>query len=113
MILTGRALKAPIGRRDRIAPTASPSAHTIKRLQPSGGARRAVLFTHERETIDFHYERELYDVAGQRRGDPRVTRNSVLEVDDCGNTLKAVAIGYGRRFDDPDPLLAAVSRAGR
>jgi RHS repeat-associated protein len=91
--------------------SASERNYTIKRLQPAGGNRHAVFFTHERETIDFHYERKLYDVAGQRRADPRVTHNAILEVDDFGNALKAVAIGYGRRFDDPAPLLTAADRA--
>jgi RHS repeat-associated protein len=93
--------------------SASERNYTIKRLQPSGGNRHAVFFTHERETIDFHYERRLYDIAGRRYADPRVTHNAVLEVDDYGNVLKAVAIGYGRRFDDPDPLLTAADRANQ
>ncbi|HKX27954.1 MAG TPA: SpvB/TcaC N-terminal domain-containing protein [Blastocatellia bacterium] len=91
--------------------SASERNYTVKRIQPAGGNRHAVFLTHERETIDFHYERKLYDIAGQRRADPRVTHNAVLEVDPYGNTLKAVAIGYGRRFDDPDPLLTAADRA--
>jgi Insecticide toxin TcdB middle/C-terminal region len=34
-----------------------------------------------------------------------------LEVDEYGNVLKSVAIGYGRRHDDPDPLLTPVERS--
>lgn len=89
----------------------SESNYTIKRLQPRGDNRPAVFFTHAREAINFHYERKLYEIAGQKRADPRVTHNAVLEVDDFGNVRKAVAIGYGRRFDDPDPLLTAADRA--
>jgi hypothetical protein len=85
--------------------------YTIKQLQPRDGNRHGVFFTHAREVIDFHYERKLYDIAGQRRADPRVTHNAILEVDDYGNEVKVVAIGYGRRFDDPDPILTVTDRA--
>ncbi len=85
--------------------------NTINRLQPRGDNRHAVFFTHARETIDFHYERKLYEIAGQKRADPRVTHNAVFEVDDYGNVLKAAAIGYGRRFDDTDSILTTADRA--
>ncbi len=85
--------------------------YTIKPLQPFGPNRHAVFFTHARETIDFHYERALYDVGNRRLADPRVTHNMVLAVDDFGNELQSVAIGYGRRHDDPGPLLRAEDRA--
>lgn len=81
--------------------TVSERNYTIKCLQPMGGNRHAVFFVHPRETIDFHYERKLYpDSQNQRRADPRVTHNVVLEVDPWGNVLKSVAIGYGRRLPD-------------
>lgn len=88
--------------------------YTIKRLQPQGINKYAVFFTHSRETIDFHYERKLYKVSGdvladpisppqgaKSAADPRVTHSMTLAVDDYGNVLKAMAIGYGRRFKDP------------
>jgi RHS repeat-associated protein len=84
--------------------------YTIAQLQLRRDNRHAVLLTHARETIDFHYERKLYDIADQKRADPRVTHNVVLEADKYGNVLKAVAIGYGRRFDDPDTILSATDR---
>ena len=99
--------------------------YSIRSVQPLGVNRHAVLFTHARETIDFHYERKLFPVlngqidaaaaAAQNPGvtwlaDPRVTHSIVLDVDDYGNTLQAVAIAYGRRFDDSDPLLNAADR---
>ena len=80
--------------------------YAIRLLQPRDVNQHSVFFTHASETIDFHYERKLYDIAGQKRADPRVTHNLVLEFDEFGNVLKEVAIGYGRRFDDPDPVLA-------
>jgi RHS repeat-associated protein len=84
--------------------------YTIKRLQPFGPNRHAVFFTHARESIDFHYERKLYDVNGRRLADPRVTHGMMLAVDAFGNELQSVAIGYGRRRDDPDPLLGPEDR---
>src|SRR5262249_20210804 len=50
-----------------------------------------------RESIDFHYERKLVEVAGRKIADPRVTHAMTLEVDGYGNVLKSVTIGYGRR----------------
>jgi RHS repeat-associated protein len=51
--------------------------------------RHAVFFAHDRETIDYHYERNPVD--------PRVTHTMTLEVDEFGNGLKSVAIAYPRR----------------
>lgn len=87
--------------------------YTIKRLQPLDGNRHAVFFTHARESIDFHYERKMYDIGGRKLVDPRVTHNMVLAVDDYGNELQSAAIGYGRRHPDPDPILTAEDRANQ
>lgn len=82
--------------------TVSERNYTIKYLQPQGGNKYSVFFVHPRETIDFHYERKLYDLdaQNQKRADPRVTHNVTLEVDPYGNVLKSMAIGYGRRLPD-------------
>ena len=87
--------------------------YTIERLQPFGGNRHAVFLAHACESLDLHYERTLYDIAGQQLGDPRTTHAIVLDVDDFGNELKSVAIAYGRRHDDPDPLMRASDRAAQ
>jgi RHS repeat-associated protein len=93
--------------------------YTIECLQPLAENKHAVFFSHPRETIDFHYERKLYKVTDDRivdpsapaasnvtiAADPRVSHAVALEVDSFGNILKSVAIGYGRRFDDYDPVL--------
>ncbi len=68
---------------------------TIETTQPRGDNRHAVFFTHAREAINYHYEREP--------ADPRVQHALTLEVDAFGNVLKEAAIGYGRR--QPDLLL--------
>jgi RHS repeat-associated protein len=83
---------------------------TIRTLQRRGPNRHAVFFTHAREQVSFHYERKLYDIDGRRRADPRVSHAATLEIDDYGNVLKSVAIGYGRRFADPSSLLTEEDR---
>lgn len=54
--------------------------------------RHAVFFAHDRETIDYHYERNP--------ADPRITHAMTLEVDGFGNGLKSVAIAYPRRIPE-------------
>ncbi|MEP0883709.1 FG-GAP-like repeat-containing protein [Trichocoleus sp. ST-U3] len=63
--------------------------YTIELVQLKSANRHAVFFVHPRETIDYHYERNP--------ADPRVGHQVVLQVDEYGNVLKSVAIGYGRR----------------
>jgi hypothetical protein len=62
---------------------------TIRALQPRGANRHAVFFTHPREAMNFHYERNP--------ADPRIQHALTLEVDRYGNVLKEATIGYGRR----------------
>jgi RHS repeat-associated protein len=89
--------------------------YTIEVLQPQGPNQYGVFLTHDRETIDYHYERELYKVVGStladqsapppgalNAADPRVTHAITLAVDPYGNVLQSVAVGYGRRYLDPD-----------
>jgi RHS repeat-associated protein len=56
----------------------------------------AVFFVHSRERITAHHE---------RTPDPRIGHELVLAVDDYGNVLRSAAVGYGRHYPDPDPLL--------
>jgi hypothetical protein len=70
---------------------------TIQPLQSHGPNRHAVFFTHARETISYHYERN------HNPPDPRISHTLTLAVDDYGNVLQSAAIGYGRR--QPDPAL--------
>lgn len=65
---------------------------SIRRVQPRGQNRHTVFFTHPREAITYHYERNP--------ADPRVQHVLTLEVDPYGNVLREVAIGYGRRRSD-------------
>lgn len=62
---------------------------SIRLLQPAGEQRHAVFFTHAREALTHHYERNPID--------PRIQHALTLEVDEFGNVLKQAAVGYGRR----------------
>ena len=67
---------------------------TIEQVQPRAGNRHGVFFTHPREAISYHYERDP--------ADPRITHALTLEVDAFGNVLKSAAVAYGRRQPDPE-----------
>ncbi|MEG3838645.1 SpvB/TcaC N-terminal domain-containing protein [Microcoleus sp. herbarium14] len=76
-------------------------------LQPKQDKQHAVFYTHDSETIDYHYERSFIldstdpepDIKKKRKiFDPRVTHAMTLEVDAFGNGLKSVAIAYPRRI---------------
>lgn len=86
------------------------SNYTIELLQPREDNRHAVFFAHPRESVDFHYERRLFDIGGRMLADPRVTHSMTLAVDAFGNVIESVAIGYGRRHADPNPLLTDEDR---
>ena len=67
----------------------SEQTFSIRTLQPRGGNRHGVFFTHVGEALTYHYERNP--------ADPRIQHTLPLEVDAFGNVLKSAAIGYGRR----------------
>jgi RHS repeat-associated protein len=71
---------------------------TTERLQPRAGNPFGVFFTHARETLNYHYERNP--------ADPRIEHTLTLEADAFGNVRRALAVGYGRRAPDAS-LLAA------
>lgn len=62
---------------------------TVQRLQSQGSNKYGVFFTHPREALSYHYERNA--------DDPRLSHAMTLEVDGFGNVLKSLAVGYGRR----------------
>ncbi len=72
--------------------TVAEQNYTIKRLQEKSANQFAVFFTHAREVLTYHYERNP--------SDPRIQQAVTLEVDAFGNVLKSAAIGYGRRIKD-------------
>jgi len=67
--------------------------YTVECFQPQAGNRYAVFFTHARETIDHHNERNP--------NDPRVSHNAVLNVDAFGNVLQSISAAYGRDLNTP------------
>lgn len=87
--------------------------YTIEMLQPHGPNLHAVFFAHARESLDFRYDRKLFDVAAgaladsqvnpntHKAADPRVTHQLTLAVDPFGNVLQSANVAYGRRFTDP------------
>lgn len=87
--------------------------YTIELLQPQRGNRHAVFFVHARETIDLHYERALFEISGQKLADPRVNHTLTLAVDDFGNILRSVSVGYPRRtgYPAPEPQLSTLMQS--
>ena len=78
--------------------------YTIECFQPQAANRYAVFFTHARETIDHHLERDL--------ADPRVTHDVVLKVDAFGNVLQSISTAYGRNLNAPGVQVAPASAPG-
>jgi len=97
-----RALKGSILRQETYALDGAPQSlhpytvsernYTVEQLQPLADNPFAVFFTHQRETIDYRYERNPVD--------PRISHALTLEVDAFGNVLRSAAVGYGRRRAD-------------
>ena len=80
------------------------SNSSIQPLQPKADNRYAVFFTHPREAITLNFERNATD--------PRINHKVALKVDDYGNVLRSVAIGYQRRapeFDEQGTALATLT----
>ncbi|MCX5954232.1 MAG: toxin [Cyanobacteria bacterium] len=75
--------------RARTPYTVSEQNFSIRVLQPQGRNRHAVFFSHPREALTVHYERNP--------ADPRLQHALTLEVDAYGNVRKQAAVGYGRR----------------
>ena len=78
--------------------------YTVECFQPRGANRYAVFFTHARETIDYHHERNP--------ADPRVTHEAVLQADPFGNVLQSVNAAYGRNLQRSGLQLAPVPGPG-
>ena len=82
---------------------------TIRLLQHQRINRHAVFFTHPREAISFHYERELYDIGGRRaptRACRIPSRSPSTTTAMCCNPLRSVtdAASAIRRRSSPTPI---------
>jgi RHS repeat-associated protein len=86
--------------RARTPYTVTEQNRAVRLVQPRGSGRHAVFFTHEREAVSYHYERNP--------ADPRIQHALTLEVDGYGNILKQATIGYGRR-----PTIRVVDASGQ
>jgi RHS repeat-associated protein len=95
--LKGSMLRQEVYSRDGTAQadhpyTVTEQNFTVCVMQQRGANRHGVFFTHPRESVSYHYERDP--------SDPRVGHALTLEVDGFGNVLRSAAIGYGRRQPD-------------
>src|SRR5207247_10049450 len=73
----------------------------VRPVQPSAPTRAAGCLATPRETLTCHYERQP--------DDPRTAHERTLEVDEFGNAVRSVSVGYGRRvgYPEPEPQLSA------
>jgi hypothetical protein len=69
--------------------TVTETNYQLRLIQPRQAQRHAVFLAHNREALNYHYERYP--------NDPRLSQALTLAVDDYGNVTKSVAIGYPRR----------------
>jgi RHS repeat-associated protein len=96
--LRGALLRTEVYARDGSAKAEHPyqvaeNRYKVTQLQPKNGNKHGVYFSHQLESLSYHYERNPTD--------PRISHALTLEVDTFGNPLKSMAIGYGRRRPDP------------
>jgi RHS repeat-associated protein len=106
--LKGSMLRQEIYALDRSDKQAHPYSVTEQNFTVSIQQRRrtqrhGVFFTHARESLRYHYERNP--------ADPRVEHALTLEVDPFGNVLRSATIAYGRR--QPDLSLAPAFRSAQ
>ena len=82
----------------------------IRLLQRRHANRHAIFQVIESEAVSYNYELALPELGGVVAPDPRITHTLTLRVDDQGNPLQTVQIGYERigQFTDealnPDAL---------
>jgi RHS repeat-associated protein len=108
--LKGQMLRTEVYAQDGSFSAANPYSvteqnFTIEFLQPMGVNLHAVFYSHPRESVSFHYERNP--------ADPRVTHELTLEVDSFGNVLRSVSVGYPRRsgYAPPEPTLSGTMQS--
>ncbi|AEE53362.1 SpvB/TcaC N-terminal domain-containing protein [Haliscomenobacter hydrossis] len=77
----------------RLYSTAFHNCH-IKRLQPRAGNVHSVFLVAESEAITYHYELDLQQ--SELQPDPRIAHTLNLDIDELGNVLQSVAVGYPR-----------------
>jgi hypothetical protein len=86
----------------------------VRLLQPRGAGefQYAVFQTLSQESLDLHYERQVYpDASGHTYMDPRTMHGLTLKTDQYGNILQSASVAYGRRHIDSDSRLTAADHA--
>lgn len=69
--------------------TVTEHTYRVRLEQPMATNLHAVFYTHESESLAYHYERNP--------ADPRIGHQLTLDVDEFGNVLKTASVGYPRR----------------
>ena len=91
-------------RRTKLFSTAFHNCH-IRRLQPRANNRHSIFLVTESEAITYHYELPLEHGIPMAEADPRIAHTLNLRMDELGNVLQAVVIGYprwrGAALEDP------------
>lgn len=77
----------------------------IQRLQARGTQRHAVFLVTESEALSYQYEQALPAPGGAVRADPRISHTITLRVDELGQPVQTIAIGYPRTVPHEDPAL--------
>ena len=81
--------------------TVTEANYTIEVVQPKLNQRHGVFFTHARESLAYHYEREVNEKG--KAHDPRIAHQITLKVDEFGNVLRALTVAYPRRVSQQKP----------
>ena len=61
-----------------------------------------VFLSVSQESVNFHYDRQLYRVGSLQLADPRVEHHLTLATDIYGQELESLTVSYGRRRKDAD-----------
>lgn len=95
---------------EKIPVSVTEATYSLEQRQPLGRNKHAVFMIHAKESLDILYDRKLFRVGNGMRLDPRVQHTLSLETDFFGNPIRELAVNYGRRYDDPNPILTEVDR---
>jgi RHS repeat-associated protein len=84
--------------------------YKIELFQPQCINRYAIFFTQASESLGVSFERNRSLESISQVEDPKISHDMVLVTDIFGNTLESLSISYGRRHEDPNPLLSDLDR---
>jgi RHS repeat-associated protein len=84
----------------------SESSRAVRIIQPRGPNLYGCYSSQSRESISLGYDRQEYLVDDNIVSDPRISHTMTLAADEYRHPLLSLAVAYGRRYDDPDPVLS-------